>query len=58
MLSKLLGINVSELQIRGAVEDNSKIFFFLFLKQNIMLLHPSLEMSRRDGSNDEITKYV
>ena len=32
------------------IEDNSKIFF-LFLKENICC-DPSLEPSRRDGSND------
>ena len=38
-----------ELQIRGDSEDNSKIFF-LFLNENIFY-DPSLEPSRRDGSN-------
>ena len=39
-----------EFQIRGGIEDNSKIFF-LFLNENICCDH-SLEPSRRVGSND------
>ena len=39
-----------ELQIRGGIEDNSWILF-LYLKDNICD-NPSLEQSRRDGSND------
>ena len=35
---------------RGGYEDNSKIFF-LFINENICC-DPSLEPSRRDGSND------
>ena len=42
--------NISELQIRGEIEDNSKIIF-LFLNKNICC-DPSLEPSRCDGSND------
>ena len=38
------------LQIKGDIEDLSKIFF-LFLNENISC-DPSLEPSRRDGSND------
>ena len=38
-----------ELQIRGSIEDNSKIIF-LFLSEN--MLCPSLESPQRDGSND------
>ena len=34
-----------ELQIRGGIEDNSKIFFFLFLNKNICC--------DPDGSEDE-----
>ena len=40
----------AELQIRGGIEDNSKIVFLL-LNENICC-DPSLERSRRDGSND------
>ena len=40
----------AELQIRGGIENNSKIIF-LFLTENICC-DPSLEPSRRDGSND------
>ena len=40
----------SDLQIRGGIEDNSKILF-LFLNENIRC-DPSLEPSQRDGSND------
>ena len=40
----------TELQIYGDIEDNSKIFF-LFLNKNTYC-DPSLEPSRRDGSND------
>ena len=40
----------SKLQIRGAIEDNSKIIF-LFLSENICC-DPSLEPSQQDGSND------
>ena len=40
----------SELQIRGGIEDNLKIIF-LFLNVNIFC-DPSLEPSRRDGSNE------
>ena len=42
---------VAELQIRGTLSNNSKIFF-LFLNENICCV-PSLEPSRRDGSNEE-----
>ena len=42
--------NISELQIRGEIEDNSKIIV-LFLNKNICC-DPSLEPSRCDGSND------
>ena len=38
------------LQINGGIEDNSKINF-LFFNENICC-DPSLEPSRRDGSND------
>ena len=41
---------LSELQIRGAIYDNSKIIF-LFLNENICC-DPSLEPSQRDGPND------
>ena len=41
--------NRAELRMRGAIEDNSKISF-LFLKN--ICCDPSLEPSRRDGSND------
>ena len=41
----------SQLPIRGRTEDNLKIIF-LFLNENICC-DPSLEPSRRDGSNDE-----
>ena len=40
---------MSELQIRGIIEDNSKIIFFL--NKNICC-DPSIEPSRRDSSND------
>ena len=39
-----------ELQIRGGIEDNSKIVFFYFSKKTCC--DSSLELSRRDGSND------
>ena len=42
--------SLTELQIRGVIDDNSKIFFFS-LNENIRC-DPSLEPSRRDGSND------
>ena len=38
------------LQVRGVIEDNSKITF-LFLNKNICC-DPSLEPSQQDGSND------
>ena len=41
----------TELQITEGIKDNSKIIFFLFLVENICC-DPSLEPSRRDGSND------
>ena len=40
-----------ELQIREGIEDNSKIYFFLFLNKNICC-DTSLELSHRDSSND------
>ena len=43
-------ISIPELHLRGCKEDNS-ILFFLFLIENICC-GPSLEPSRRDGSND------
>ena len=36
--------------VRGGIEDNPKIIFFLFLNENVCC-DPSLEPSRRDGSN-------
>ena len=42
-------IDNSELQIRGDIEDNSKIFF-LFLNENICC-DPSLESTHQGGSN-------
>ena len=45
-----ISITLSELQIRGSIEDNSKIIF-LFVKENICCDH-SLEPSRQDSSND------
>ena len=39
---------ISELQIRGGIEDNSRIIFN-FLNENICC-DPSLEPSQRDGS--------
>ena len=39
-----------ELQIRGGIEDNSKIIFS-FLNKNICC-DPSLEPSQQDGSNE------
>ena len=41
----------TELQIRGGFKDNSKDNFLLFLNENMCCDH-SLELSRRDGSND------
>ena len=41
----------SELQTRWVSEDNSTFFFFLFLNENVCC-DPSLETSRKDGSND------
>ena len=38
-----------ELQMRGGIDNNSKIIFLL--NENICC-DPSLEPSRRDGSND------
>ena len=43
-------IRRSELQIRGGIENNLKIIV-LFINENICC-DPSLEPSRRDGSND------
>ena len=43
-------VDTAELQIRGGIEDNSKVIF-LFLIKNICC-DPSLEPSQRDGSND------
>ena len=40
----------SELQIRGGIDDNLKVFF-LFLNENICC-DPSLEPSQRDGSKN------
>ena len=42
--------NRTELQLRGGIEDNSKIKFLL-LSENICC-DPSLEPSQRDVSND------
>ena len=42
-------VMMAKLQIRGGIEDNSKIII-LFLNENICC-DPSLEPSRRDGSN-------
>ena len=42
--------NMIKLQLRGGIEDNSKIFF-LFLNENISC-DPSLEPSWGDGSNE------
>ena len=39
----------SELQIRGGIEDNSRIIFLINEK---ICCDPSLESSRRDGYND------
>ena len=44
-------VHNSKLQIRGDIEDNSKIFLLLFLNENIYC-DPSLELSERDGCND------
>ena len=41
---------LSELQLRGGIEDNSKIFF-LFQKENICC-DPSLQPSHLDGFNE------
>ena len=43
-------LTLSELQIRGGIVDNSKVII-LILQKNICC-DPSLEPSRRDGSND------
>ena len=48
---KRIFFSLSELQIRGGTEDNSKIFF-LFLNENICC-DPSLQLSWQDSSNDE-----
>ena len=40
----------SELQIRGGIEDKSKIIFSYFSMK--MFCDPSLELSGRDGFND------
>ena len=37
-------LSMTNLQIKGGIEDNSKIFFFLFLNENICC-DPSLEPS-------------
>ena len=47
--SKSLIILLAELQIRGGIQDNSKIFFLL-LNENICC-DLSLEPSWRDGTN-------
>ena len=41
---------LKELQMRGGTEDNSKIIF-LSLNENLCC-DPTLELSKRDGSND------
>ena len=41
---------MTELQIKGGFEDNKR-YFFLFRDENICC-DPSLEPSRRDGSNE------
>ena len=41
---------MTELQIRGGIDHNSKIII-LFLNENLCC-DPSLEPSRQDGSND------
>ena len=46
----ICNVALTELQIRGSTEDNSKIMF-LFLNKNISC-DPSLEPSQRDGSDD------
>ena len=43
------GFKMAELQIRGGIEDNSKIIFLN--SQRKLCCNPSLEPSR-DGSND------
>ena len=44
------------LLIRASIEDNSRMIF-LFLIENICC-DPSLELSRRDGSNDGSQHYA
>ena len=48
---RLLLRALPELQIRGGIEEISKVLFFLFLNENICC-DPSLEPSQQDGSND------
>ena len=43
-------LHVTELQIRGSTEDNSKIIFLI--SQRHICCDLSLEPSQRDGSND------
>ena len=50
MSGMICNVALTELQIRGSTEDNSKIMF-LFLNKNISC-DPSLEPSQRDGSDD------
>ena len=50
-LSGIQPLKEAALQIRGGIEDNSKIIFLL-LNKNIIWCDPSLEPSQRDGSND------
>ena len=42
-------VNFAELQIRGGIEDNSKIIFLI--SHDNICYDLSLEPSRRDGSN-------
>ena len=50
MKRKCIQTIFSELQIKGGIEDNSKIISLIF-QQNICC-DLSLEPSRRDGSNE------
>ena len=52
-----IGTPRTELQIRGGIEDNSKIFFFLFLNENICC-DSSLEQSLRDCSNEGLQNML
>ena len=44
------GSRYSELQITEGIEDNSKIIFLISHQKH--MFYPSVELCRRDGSND------